>query len=271
MNISNVLSVTPVTTNRTLTQEELSQIEKEPITTVGNCEARFDFDQGDLCFAFYEYLEDKCYRLDYLPSYCGAVISYNSTRTTYIQLQLTKRECEQNPPLPHDTEGVKRCIAYVEFDSLYNSMPHELRISNIEVQGNNTKTLSVEEFLKSQVNKTVQINKTPVMVKIDIEIKNPNIGGIEIEDIFLNVSQKEDKILSDRIGSSGTSCGGANYIGCVSYPIEGLTDYHVIREVQVEPGKIDLNDSKYMVNGSLDYKYDNSEKKLSKSFSVTYP
>ena len=265
-----IYSVPSNAVNGSLSQEQINQIEEEPITIMRNCELRFDFDQAGLCFAFYQYLEGKCFRLDFLPSYCGTVVTYNTTRTQYIQIKITQTECEENPPLPEDTEGVKRCVAFVDFDSRYYSMPPGLKIADVEVKSNESKILSVEEFLKSQVNKTVEINKNPILFRVDFEIENPNVGGIEIMEIAFNVSQKETTVFSDRIGSSGPSCGGLNYIGCVSYPIEGLTNYHVIREIQIPPSKIDLNDSKYRVDVILDYKY-NSSQILTKSFTINYP
>jgi len=126
--------------------------------------------------------------------------------------------------------------------------------------------------ITSQVNKTKEPNKNPVLVIIDFAIKNPNIGRIHVQDITFNGSQKENEIFNDHIGSTSTSsCSGSNYIGCVSYPIEGLTTYHIIRETEVQPRKIDLHDSKYLINASLDYKYDDSGAILSKSFSINYP
>jgi len=262
-------------TGRSLTQEEINQIEKEPITTLGNCRNRSDFDPRGLCFTFYEYLESKCSRLEFLPSYCGAVASYNRTASLYARINsmpTIKQQCIQDPPLPNDTEGIKKCIGYVQFDSRYNTMPPELIIRRIEVQDNDSRTLNVQEYMKSQVNKTNEPNKDTVLVKIDIAVKNPNIGPIHVEDISLNVSQKENQIISDRINSSPQNlCTGSNYIGCISYPIKGLTSYDILREIQVQTGKMDLNDSKYLINATLGYKFDNSEVIQSKSFSINYP
>jgi hypothetical protein len=255
---------------RSLTQEEIHQIENEPIATLENCRTRSDFDPGGLCLAFYEYLESKCFRLEFLPSYCGAVARYNDTASAYALSHSMAEQCRQNPPpLPNDTEGIKKCIGSIQFDSRYNTMPPELKISSIDVQDNESKTVSVEDYLKSQVNKTTELNRNPILVKIDFSIENPNIGRIHVQEISFNVSQKGNMVLYDRIGSTDpTSCGG---FGCISYPINGLTTYHIVRENEAQPGKIDLHDSKYLINAILDYKHDNSEEILSKSFALGYP
>lgn len=256
--------------NTNLTEEQLIQIEKEPIPTLENCIQRQDFNPGDLCDSFYHHLDGKCKRLDYLPSYCGTVVKYNFSASVHALKLSTAQECTQDPPLPNETELVKICKQYVNFDSRYYLLPPELGINSIDKIGNESKTVNVEEFLKSQVDKSVNLNENPVLITINFTIKNPSIGGIHVEGITLNVLQKGKTILSDQIGSSQAYC-ASNYVGCVSYGIEGLNNYEIVMESKAEPGSVDLNDSKYLVNGSLDYKYDNSNEILSKSFSMNYP
>ena len=104
--------------------------------------------------------------------------------------------------------------------------------------------------MKSQVEKSANINKNPVLVTTNMTIKNRSIGGIHVEGISFSVLQNGKTILSDHIGSTQDRC-ASNYIGCVSYGIEGLTNYEIVRESNAEAGKIDINNLKYSVNGSL--------------------
>jgi hypothetical protein len=120
------------------------------------------------------------------------------------------------------------------------------------------------------VEKTVNINKNPVLVTTNITIKNRSIGGIHVDGISFSILQNGKTILSDEIGSPRERC-ATNYIGCVSYGIEGLADYQIIRESKAEAGKVDLNNSKYSINGTLNYKHDDSNKLLSTQFLLDYP
>ena len=253
-----------------LTQEELIQIENEPILTLNNCMNRQDFNRGDLCDSFYQHLDGKCKRLDYLPSYCGTVIRYNLSAFIYAAGLSIKEGCLQKPPMPNETEFVKICKDYVDFDSRYYLVPPELKINSVSVRSNESVALSLEEFLKSKAEETADINENPALVTVNMTVKNRSIGGIHVESISFSIIQKGKTILSDSIGSSQDFC-SSKYIGCVSYAIDGLTNYQIIRESKAEAGKIDLNDPKFMVNGSFNYKYDNSGKMMSESFSVAYP
>lgn len=270
MNSSSVLSVTSVSTNRTLTHEELNQIEKEPIFTLENCEDRSDFDPNGLCLAYYKHLQGKCSRLDFLPTYCGAVVKYNFSASVYQLNRSIQQQCIQELPLPNQTELVKICKDYLIFGSEYYVVPPEVKINRIDIKSNESSALSVEEFLKKQASKSTDINDNPVLVTLNMTIKNRSIGGIHVEGISYDIIQKGNVVLSDRIGSSQESC-VSNYIGCVSYSIGGLTDYPIVREVDVSPGSVDLNDPKYLVNGTMEYENDNSGQLTTQMFSAKYP
>ena len=217
-----------------------------------------------MCDSSYQYLIDKCRRLDNLPSYCNTMLlDYGINR-------LAQRQCILNPPLPNDTKGVKNCIKYIDFDSTYYHLPPKLIITGIDIEGNENKTLELEQILKGQIDNTTDRNNKSVIVRTNFTIENPGINGIHVIGISFNIIQNGNKILSDRSSGLDPKC-LTNYIGCTEYEIDGLTSYPILIESKAQSGNISFKDSKYLVNGYFDYKYDDSNTVVTKSFATNYP
>ena len=116
----------------TLNEEQIKEVEKDPISIVDGCSYRvgLKLDPGKLCDAFSSYLHDKCERLDNLPDYCGVVAVYYPKR-------IAQKECMSNTPLPNDTLGIKSCIDYIVFNSTYSKLPPILTLKQILFDGYN--------------------------------------------------------------------------------------------------------------------------------------
>ena len=78
--------------NGTLTQEQITEIEKNPTAPLTTCHSRIigDLDPGKVCDATFKYLSDKCERLDNVLPYCsslgkGTVLGYLIDRLDQIQ------------------------------------------------------------------------------------------------------------------------------------------------------------------------------------------
>ena len=78
--------------NGTLTQEQTTEIEKNPTVFMTACHSRIieGLDAGKVCDAAFKYLSDKCERLDNVLPYCsslgkGTVLGYLIDRLDQIQ------------------------------------------------------------------------------------------------------------------------------------------------------------------------------------------
>ena len=78
--------------NGTLTQEQITEVEKNPTMFMTTCHSRITggLDPGEICDADFKYLSDKCERLDNVPPYCltlakGTVFGYLIDRLDQMQ------------------------------------------------------------------------------------------------------------------------------------------------------------------------------------------
>lgn len=157
-------------TNITLSAEQINEVEKEPGRIIENCSSRItsETDPGKLCDAFYNYLNDKCKRLDNIPDYCGGTFSYAGKRST-------QKACNLDPPLLNDTEGVKKCFEYVDYGSIY---PGALLLS---LEG-------------------VRLDKAYGVIEPKFSLLNLNKYSIGFISIIYTISKQGHKLSSDWIG-----------------------------------------------------------------------
>lgn len=78
--------------NGTLTQEQITEVEKNPTTFMITCHSRIidGLDPGKICDASFKYLSEKCERLDNVLPYCltlgkGTILGYLIDRLDQMQ------------------------------------------------------------------------------------------------------------------------------------------------------------------------------------------
>jgi uncharacterized membrane protein YqgA involved in biofilm formation len=78
--------------NGILTQEQITEVEKNPAVIMTTCHSRVigGLDPGKICDAAFKYLSDKCERLDNVLPYCltlakGTVVGYLIDRLDQMQ------------------------------------------------------------------------------------------------------------------------------------------------------------------------------------------
>ena len=78
--------------NGTLTQEQITEVEKNPTVFMTTCHSRIigGLDPGKICDAAFKYLSDKCERLDNVLPYClslgkGTILGYLIDRLDQMQ------------------------------------------------------------------------------------------------------------------------------------------------------------------------------------------
>lgn len=161
----------------TLSAEQINEVEKEPGRIIENCSNRItlETDPGKLCDVFYNYLNDKCKRLDNIPDYCGGLFPYAQKKSNIADQRFKQKACNLNPPLLNDTEGIKKCFEYVDYGSIY---PGALLFS---LEG-------------------VSLDTANGVIEPSFSVVNLNKYSIGFAGIIYTISKQGHKLSSDWIG-----------------------------------------------------------------------
>ena len=164
-------------TGSTLTQEQINEVEKNPIDILSGCNSRVDsrLDAGNLCDSFSTYLDDKCKRLDNIPDYCGVV-------GVYLPKRVIQKDCISNPPLETDVKRSERCVDYIPID------------------------------FPIPLNFKVEIEKGSLSTEVTFSVHNPNPHVVTVRDISYNIARN-----GENWGSGEINYGNAEFLDCTSY------------------------------------------------------